>query len=233
MDASNEFDLSTAFEQWEKSNFSKKEVTPADKEELKSHILDSIDELLEKKLSEEEAFAVARMRFGDRKDWGEEMQTLNEDNFQLKKIVLLFSGAILFMFFYNLILCSNRLLLLWLDYYNGDVESNIKNVMVFFNLIYALLISIIVALYFLHKPAKWLFERKPLSPRWIIIIIIALIVVVGEERFLVPEIRNSIDNVLLEDTFFLAERYFKYIYSFIVGIGFVTIYIRYNKKHYM
>ncbi|NQU54029.1 MAG: hypothetical protein HQ522_15990 [Bacteroidetes bacterium] len=230
MDISGEFDLKAALEQWEKSNFSQKEVTPADKKELKSHILDSIDELQENGLSEEEAFAIAQMRFGDRKDWGEEMQTLNEDNFQLKKIVLLFSGVILFIFFYNLILCSNRLLLLWSNYYNGDVESNVKNVRVFYNVTYALLVSSIVALYFLHEPIKWLFEKVILNSKWIILLILALIVVVGAERLLAPQLRDSINNASLEDTFFSLERYFKYIYIFIIGIGYVSIYKRYQNK---
>jgi len=135
MERTNHFELNKAIEQWEKFNFSQKDLTPSDKAEFKDHVLNAIDELLEKDLSEEEAFTIAKMRFGDKEDWGEEMQSLNEDNFQLKKIIQLFSGVFTYIFSFNLVLCLDKLLIIGLNYYNGDVISNLKIVKIFINIV--------------------------------------------------------------------------------------------------
>ncbi len=85
-----------------------------------------INELKEKNLTDEEAFAVTNMRFGGAKDWSDEMRSMNEDNFQLKKVVLLFSGIFMFILSYNLITSVNKLLFLWLSYTNGDAIANVE-----------------------------------------------------------------------------------------------------------
>lgn len=231
MGSSDSFELKEAIDNWEKSNFSKKELMPSDKAEFKDHILNSIDELMENDLSEEEAFTIAKMRFGNREDWAEEIQILNEDNFQLKKIVLLISGVLLYIFSYKFILCTNRLILLWSNYYNGDVLASIENSKVFFSIIYALSISTAVALYFLHEPIKWLLKRVILNTKLIILFVFVFIVVIGAERFLVPQVRNSIDDKLMNDAFFNLERYFEYFYFLIISEGYIAIYIKYSKKY--
>lgn len=231
MGSSDSFELKEAIDNWEKSNFSQKELIASDKAEFKDHILNSIDELLENDLSEEEAFTIAKMRFGNREDWAEEMQIMNEDNLQLKKIVLLISGILLFIFSYKFILCINRIILLWSNYYSGDVVSGVENSKVFFNIIYVLSISTMVALYFLHEPIKWLLKHVILNTKLIILFILVFIIVVGAERFLAPQVRNSIDDRLLKDAFFNIERYFDYFYFLIICIGYLAIFKRFSKKY--
>lgn len=225
---SNGFNLNEAIDKWEGANFSQEDLTPSDKAEFKDHIFNIIDELLEKGLSEEEAFTVAKMRFGDKNEWGEGMRMLNEDNFQLKKIIFLFSGVILYILSYNFFLCVERGILLWSNYFNGNVESNVENVKLTYNIIYALLISGIVALFFLHKPIKWIFQRITLNLKWVILLVFLLIIFVVLERFLKPQIRKSVDSKYLEDIVFVSETYFKYISFIIVCLGYIVIYYRYE-----
>lgn len=233
MGSSNQFELKEAIENWEKSNFSQKDLIRSDNVEFKDHILNSIDDLLEKDLTEEEAFTIAKMRFGKREDWAEEMQNLNEDNFQLKKIVLLFSGVFLYILSYNFFICLNRLILLLANYYNGDIASNVENVKVFYNVVYALMVSGNVALYFLHKPVKWFFERISINTKWVILFIVLVIIVVLAERILVPQVRNSINDKHFETIVFVSETYFKYINFLIIGVGYIIVYYKYNKKSSM
>ncbi len=230
MDSTDEFDLKEAIEMWEESNFSQKELTPANTKEFKSHILDSIDELIEKDLSEEEAFAIAKLRFGDRKDWGEKMQRINEDNFHLKKVIMLFSGVFAFILSNSLVLCLNKLLIIGLNYYNGNAAANIETLKIFVNFVYFLSISSIIALYFLHEPMIWLLRKLKFKPIIIIPFVILLIVLVLLEWYLGPQVRKSIDDVTLSSMFLYIERNFRYLFLFIISVGYVVLIIKYNKK---
>lgn len=232
MDCSNEFDLNHAISKWENANFSQDDLTPADQKEFKSHILDCIDELKETGLSEEEVFTVAQMRLGTRNDWGEEMKVTNEDNFQLRKIILIFSGFILYVFSYNLILCSNRIVFLVSNHINGDLQGALNNAKTFFYIFYALSISGIVAIYFLHQPVKWLLQKTTISLRWGISVIIAVGIVVTLENYLIPLIAREIEDVICRSLYYDLEFYFKYIYSFIIGIGYFIIFLRFSRKYY-
>ena len=231
MDTPVKFDLNSAIQKWEKSNFSQKEITPVDRDEIKGHIYELIDELQEKDLTEEEAFSIAKLRFGDRKDWGEEMQTINEDSFQLKKVVMLFTGVIIYFISFNLILSSSRVIFLISNFINGDASGNIESVKIFFYAIYALTASCIVATYFLHQPIKWLLNMKSLGPVKMLYLFLALILIVAIERYLVLHINISLQERPLKSSYENVELYFEYIYLFIVILGSIIIYMRYNKKN--
>jgi len=233
MDTLNEFDLNTALDKWVKYNCSGEDLTPADVQEMRDHFLNTVNELKEKNLTEEEAFAVAKIRIGGAHDWGDEMKNINEDNFQLKKIVLLFSGIFMFILSYNLITSVNKLLLLGLNYYNGDVVANVEISKIYFNIIYLVAIFAIVTLYYLHKPMVWLLNKLSHNPKWLVHLLIFSALFIVLDRFLVPLVRKSLNDKLLTDTFFTTEKYFEYIFSFIIGIGFFIIYRKYRKENYI
>lgn len=232
MDGTDDFELNDAIDKWGKSNLSDTETVPADRQEIITHILISINELIDVGLDEEEAFVVATMRYGTRKDWGEEMQTLNEDNFKLKKIVLAFSGFIVYIFSYNLILCVSLLILLISVKANNEIANTLGNVQTYFNVVYALTVSGFVALYFMHQPVKWFLEKLKINIWYTLLMITALIVVIGLERYLVPAVNMSIDDQILMSSFFSSQKYFEYIFTSIVTIGYVVLFAVYLKKYY-
>lgn len=232
MDTLNEFDLNTALEKWVKYNCSGEDLTPADVQEMRDHFLNTVNELKEKNLTEEEAFAVAKIRIGGAHDWSDEMKSMNEDNFQLKKVVLLFSGIFMFILCYNLITSVNKLLLLGLNYYNGDVVANIEISKIYFNIIYLVTVLAIVALYYLHKPMVWLLNKMSQNPNWLIQLLVISAIFIVLDRFLVPQLRKSLEHQTFIDTFFLTEKYFEFIFPSIIGIGYYIIYRKYRRNNY-
>ncbi len=83
------FDLKTELQKWRKK-FSKHESTTLENsEELENHVLDSVDGLKERGLSEEEAFLVAKHRVGDVDKIAVENSKVNEDIIWKKRAVQL------------------------------------------------------------------------------------------------------------------------------------------------
>lgn len=232
MDTTDEFNLNQAISKWEKVNLSQKDLTSADKNEYKNHIQDSIEELSELGLSEEEAFIIAQMRLGVRDDWGDEIRQQNKDVFHFKKIALIFSGFILYIFFYNTIICTNRLFLIISNHLNGNIIESIQNEKTFFNIVYTISISGIVALYFLHKPIKWLIEKVNLNIIKVLFIILILAFVVILENYLVPQVAILIIDKLLLAKFYQQEVVFRYVYTVIIVVGYISIYRKYSTNYY-
>ncbi len=64
MEPKNQFRLTEAVETWRSQFQSQSSIAPGDLDELESHLRDSVEELAEGGLSEEEAFLIARQRMG-------------------------------------------------------------------------------------------------------------------------------------------------------------------------
>lgn len=229
MENSDDFNLDKAIEEWEKINFSQNDLIPKDKAEFKDHILNTIDELLEKDLSEEEAFLIAKMRFGDKNDWGNEMQIVNEKNFQLKKIVVLFSGVFAFIFSYYFILCIYKIMFLVINNFNLDAETTINTIKTFLNIICLLTVFFFVAIFFLHQPVIWLLNKVDLRSGNVLLFILIMFSIIILEWYLVTKISSTVKDIDLRNTIFYIERNFKYYFLIILGIGYIIIFNRYKK----
>ena len=72
MESNNEFNLQEQIDHWLSKIKSEPSITESDSEELKSHLLDSIDKLKYSGLNDEEAFWVASRRIGTTVDWEED-----------------------------------------------------------------------------------------------------------------------------------------------------------------
>ncbi len=231
MGASDSFNIESALSDWVKLNCSAEDMTPADTRDIREHMLFTVQELIsEKELTEEEAFAVAKIRFGGKEDWAEEMQTVNEKNFQLKKLIILFTGVFAFIFTYYFILCLDKIIFLTLNYFNGNIEANIEVVKTFINMFYLLLIFFLVAAFFMHKPITLLLNKFEFRSSSVVLFILVTFVVVILEWFLVTKVSGSIKDTGLRTTLFFIERDFKYYYLLIWGIGYVVLFLRYYRK---
>jgi hypothetical protein len=233
MESPDKFDIEASVEAWIKRNCSIEEFTPGDIAEMRSNMFIAVEDIIkEHNLNEEEAFAVAKVQKGDAQEWQGEMKVANEDNFQLRKIILIFSGFMLYVFSYNFILCLNRIIFFVSNHVNGDTQGALDNAKTFFYLVYALSISVIVAMFFLHQPVKWLMHRATINVKRIVLAIIAVAIVVTLENYLIPQIAKEIKDVVFRTVYYNLERYFKYVYSFIIGVGYVVIFLRFSKKYY-
>ncbi|MDX8339755.1 hypothetical protein SLH46_11210 [Draconibacterium sp. IB214405] len=234
MESTNRFDLITYVDQWLELNCQNDEFLPEDVLQIKSDLLSSIDDIIDEfEVSEEDAFGIACERMGSRFEWQGEMKQVNEDNFQLKKVVLLFGGVIFYIFSYHFILSLNRLVLLMSIAINGNIADNVANSSTFFNLVYFITISGLAAVYFWHKPIKILFSRITASTTLNVIIVIATLASVVLELYLGPKVKLSIEDIYSNTLFFNKEITFKYMYFCIFLIGYILLFKKYTKKFYM
>lgn len=234
MEPGNQFNLNVAVDKWLELNCQSDEFLPEDVLEIKSDLLTSVDEIAkEYNCSKQKALQIACERMGDRFDWDGEMKQVNEDNFQLKKVVLLFGGVIFYIFSYHFILCLNRIILIVSNYLNGDISQNVANASTFFRIVYFFSVTGMVAIYFWHRPVKWLFRKVTASTALNIFIVIMTFLMVILELYLMPKIRQSVIDRNYTTFFFQGEVTFRYIYFGIILVGYFLLFIKYNKKHNM
>lgn len=96
------FQLDKSLEDWKRKLINSNSMTESDIDELESHILDEIDNLKGKNLSEEESFYVACSRIGSVNLLSSEFGKVNFNLIWLKRFLWLLSGYLLIDFFKNL-----------------------------------------------------------------------------------------------------------------------------------
>lgn len=96
------FNKENAIENWIRETASKKSLTADDERELRTHFVESIEILQKNGLSEEEAFAVARIRTGSSDLVAAEFGKINGPNMLNHEWVFLFYGAGLAVVLYQL-----------------------------------------------------------------------------------------------------------------------------------
>lgn len=89
------FQLKKSLEDWKKNLNTSNALTESDIEELESHLLDEIDSLKLKNLTDEESFYVACSRIGSTDLLTNEFSKININYIWLKKILWLLSGYLL------------------------------------------------------------------------------------------------------------------------------------------
>lgn len=95
------FQLDKSLEDWKGKLINSNTMTESDVDELESHLLDEIDELKGKNLTEEESFYVACSRIGSVNLLSSEFGKVNFNLIWLKKFLWLLSGYLLIDFFKN------------------------------------------------------------------------------------------------------------------------------------
>lgn len=96
------FQLEKSLEDWKRNLNSSNSLTQPDIDELESHLLDEIDDLKQKNLTDEESFYVACSRIGSSDLLSNEFSKVNANYIWLKKILWLLSGYLLINFSYHL-----------------------------------------------------------------------------------------------------------------------------------
>lgn len=231
MESPDGFDLKSAFKSWEQSNLSKQELTPSDIEELKEHFLSTLEEIKNKGLSEEEAFAATCVRFGSKQYWGNNMQELNNESFQLKKLVLLLGGVLFFLFYNYLVLCVYRGTLILLSNIYGNVELSLKISAIIIDTVYLLSFLVIILSIFTRKiPFIEVLKRVKPTPGKVVILLVVVLMLFVLERYLYVTVRSVIPRHHFANTFYMTERDFQIIFPFLSSIGFLIMYLKYHKK---
>src|ERR1035437_9289519 len=110
METNNEFNIQEQLDHWVNRIKTEPSFTESDSEELKSHLLDSIDQLKDTGLNDEEAFLVASRRIGTTVDWEEDYSQANSQVIQMRRSVLILAGVLVYFCLYYFIESTSRLL---------------------------------------------------------------------------------------------------------------------------
>lgn len=231
MESQTGFDLKAALKSWEQSNLSKQDLTPSDIAELKDHFLSTFEEIKSKGLTEEESFAATCVRFGSKHFWAENMKELNNDSFQLKKLVLLLGGVLFFLFCNYLVLCVHRATIIILKNFYGNIELSLKISAITIDTVYLLSLLVIMISIFARKiPFLEVIERVKPTPKKVVILMLIVFILFVLERYFYVKLRKVIGNFYFANEFYMKERDFQIIFPFLFSIGFLIMYIKYHKK---
>jgi hypothetical protein len=227
-----QFDLKLAVDNWLRENCKEDVYTPADIIELEDQIYCSIDELQEGNgLKTEEAFVLATYRVGDRETLESQRAQANEDNLQLKKVVLLFGGVLVYFILYHLVICLSQLYYISLDYLNNDpVEMNIYRVKNFVLSSYFVVAAGITSLFFMHSWVVLFLRNFKFTPPQIILGFIALLFLFFAGRHMTFEMSNLIKSERDLGYFVVVFKRFKVVFPVLFSFGFVVLYFRYRDK---
>ncbi|WP_461206026.1 permease prefix domain 1-containing protein [Clostridium sp. DL1XJH146] len=104
------FQLDSSIDKWKIKLVNSNSFTNSDIAELESHLLEEIDNLKDKELTEEEAFYIASSRLGSVELLSSEFTKINTKPIYLKRIMWLLAGYLLITFIQNVITTLSLLL---------------------------------------------------------------------------------------------------------------------------
>lgn len=232
MEEDTQFDLNDVLDHWVKANCSRDKLTSSDICEIREHMLFTIEDLMDEKgLSEVEAFAVAQVRFGSEADWGGEMQLMNKENFQLRKIVSLLAGFLMYFLFQNLLFSSAALLMIVLESYTGNTQAgNIRIMQYYIYGCYIVTVGIFIVMAFNKKKVLNYLSGIKIRYFYSVVIVILLVVVFFTRRIFLYKggdfLHEGNDEYwIFKDTLSAIL----YTYPIIYCFGFLLIWFYYTK----
>lgn len=99
------FDLNAAIENWRNELAAQLELSPDDRRELEKHLADSVTEMRERGLSEEESFWLARRRIGQPQLLAEEFVKADPTKIWRERAFWMVFGPLAFIFWASLLSC--------------------------------------------------------------------------------------------------------------------------------
>lgn len=110
MEKNSYVDIQISINSWLEQIKSVPSITTSNSEELKNHLLDSMDKLKDDGLDDEEAFWIATRRMGDISILKNEFDEVNSSVIQMRKIILIFSGILVFFMLFSFMNLTTRIL---------------------------------------------------------------------------------------------------------------------------
>lgn len=231
MDPSDQITTTHQIEQWYDTIKSQPGFTDADAQELKTHLLDMMDELQDAGLDEEEAFIIARRRLGNVDEFEAEYRQENQDVLQTRRSAIILSGVLIYFFSFHLVGSLAKLLfitLFKLDVSGPAALTWLKRSLEIAHLIFILLfVSILLS----EKRVIIFIENLKIRPKHAIIFLITTLIF-GIANVSLMAIAKSVigDDTGLRGWFLHYFIYFEYTFPFLFCIGFILIYSKYYRK---
>jgi hypothetical protein len=216
---------------WVKKVMTDPSLTEADTEELKTHLLDIMDELIEAGLDEEEAFIIASRRIGTIDDIEDEYRQENLEVIQTRRTAVVLSGVLIYFFSYHFIGTLSKLLFIIL--FTNDVPAPsslfwMNRFLIFWHIIFILLFAGIILS---EKKVVLFIENIKIRPKHTFILLISALFLAIVNVSLMSIAKSLIGtDFLLRGWFLKYLGYFEYSFPFLFCLGFILIYYRYYKK---
>lgn len=205
--------------------------TDSDAEELKSHLLDLINELKEAGLDDEEAFWVASKRMGSCFEWEAVYREVNSPVIQMRRSLIILAGVLAYFLLYYFILFSSKLLLIILLISETDGYAAIRWVTRYLEGAHLLFILFAISIYFLEYRTIAFIENIKMRPSHTVFLLITAILFGIIDTCLLPISKNMMrKGVPIENQFYDIHFYFNYSFPLMICISFVVLYFKYFRK---
>jgi len=232
MENNSNFNLQERIDLWIYDLNSKPYITEADSEELRTHLFDIIEHLKEAGLDDEEAFLVATKRLGNIDDLIDDYEQTNFDILQVKKSLIIFLGVLLYFLNFYFIKSSYKVLiftLLTTNHTEGLLALNWgKRYLICW---YFIVIIFFVSIILMERKTLSFIEKIKFKPKHTILLIFLTFIFALIDYCINPLIKNTLlDNYYLQDLFIHTILYYDVTFPFLISIGFVFIYYKYQNK---
>ena len=231
MDSNKDFNIKKQVESWLSKIKADPSITESDAEELKSHLLDLIENLKNSGLDDQEAFWVASKRIGTIGDWGEEYRQENNPILQIRRSAIILAGVLFYFFFYYLveIVAKTFYIILLINDISGYLA--LKWVSNYLFAICFLFVVILTTIYYSEKKIVTFIEQVKFKPTHTVLILLITIFLGIINTSLNPVAKNIMDkDYPLIGRYLEIFNYFDYTFPAIICLGFILIYSKYYKK---
>ena len=230
MEHSKNFHLAKILIAWEEDLKSSPAFTRSDIDELKSHLLDIYDDMLDKGLEEDEAFLIAVKRLGKPVNWEKEFSLTNTPILFTRKTLLLIAGIILYYCSFYLSLIVAKLIVITGKLLNVETIELIRFDRAFLYILLLIVVLFLNCLFIKERFLIGLLEKIQFRPRHAVFIAIITLFFAAFERSLIPVLKNFITDIYLRNILFEMYMYFEYAYLILLIFGFIILYFRYFKQ---
>ncbi len=216
---------------WVSKIKSEPSITESDSEELKSHLFDSIDQLKDTGLNDEEAFLIASRRLGTTSDWEEDYRQVNNQVIQFRRSVLILAGVLVYFCLYYFLKFSTKLLfiLLMLKKTDGYIAVNwVSRLLVGAHVVVFLFVF---SLYLMKNKIISFIENVKIRPKHTLLLLFTTIIFGITDTCLDPITKNLTSQyITLRSNLHHIFIYFDFSFPLLICLCFIFTYFKYYKK---
>jgi hypothetical protein len=230
MDTPGRFNLNIAIDLWGDEVSGTGVLTEEDIEELKSHLIESVENLKSAGLNEEAAFSVSLHRMEMSLDLSSDFEQVNRVLLQTKRLVAFSKGILLYFFSYYTILIISKFAA-FISVKAGNQAEVTTHISWIINAVTLITVAFL-SLNLLLKEARIYrllalihFKSKQLVLLFSITFLLALI-----DRVFIPIFNSFYDDRLIEYSFIESFMWFGYLFPLVICIGYISLYYRFFRK---
>jgi hypothetical protein len=223
------FNLDRQIKLWIEKLKTGQSVTDTDAEELKSHLLDTIDDLVGNSgLDEEEAFIIATRRLGTTSEWENEYRQENTNILQVRRTAVILAGILLYFFFFHLIESGSKGVFLLLS--KTDIWMALEWTTRLLMAVHFVFILLLISILLYERMVISYIENIRIKVKhtiWLLAVTFLLGII---NTSMNPLVKNMLKGNNYVHDYIILYRNFEFTFPLMICIGFVFIYARYHKK---